>query len=148
MVRAMAETDEAKTLERIRRAAEGGSARSPLYLWMWRNHDAFADIVGMTRPNWTRLAEEFTAIGFSNDSGGMLTAAVARQTWVRVRKRYAQHHAAKKPRPKPSSPPLPAVVREIGAGAAPSAPFRPSRLAGSDGPPHPPTDLEKPFTRS
>jgi hypothetical protein len=146
----MAETDDRKTLERIRRAAEGGSTRSPLYLWMWRNHDAFTDIVGLTRPNWKRLADEFTALGFSNESSGELTAAVVRQTWVRVRKRYAQHHAGKKPRSKASSTALPAVAREIGAGTGrpASAPFKPSRLAGSDGPPHPPIDLDKPFNRS
>ena len=122
-------------LERIRKAAEGGSSRSPLYLWLWRHHDRFADIVSVTRPNWNRLAAEFGELGFKNELGGVLTGAVVRQTWVRVRKRYAEVNSARvsgRDR-RQSTPTLPPVVRPVSGGASPLP--RPvvslTRLAGS-----------------
>ena len=125
-------TDNAEVLERFRLAAESGSSRSPLHRWLWSHFDQVDAIIGDTRPNWTRLAEELGSMGFTNAAGGVLSAASVRQIWERVKRRKELDRGKRRGgRPKASA--LPPVVRPVGA---PSSAARPvvtlSKLKGDE----------------
>lgn len=73
------------SLSRLADAAK--TRRSPLYVWMLENHDAFAKVVAeAVRPNWTELAKAFAEQGLNDAGEKPASAEVARQTWWRVRK--------------------------------------------------------------
>lgn len=84
-----------QTLERIRQAVERGSTRSPLYRWLWRHHDDFLALVSEGRPSWSAVAKELDELGYRNGVGGKLTGETVRQTWLRVRARWAKVNSAK-----------------------------------------------------
>jgi hypothetical protein len=99
----MAHDDEANILSELRTALRRGAAtRSPLFQWMLRNHDRFAELVAEARPNWSRLTAEFARLGFTTAEGGPLNPQSVRQTWFRVRRRCAADRAAGKAKPVPA----------------------------------------------
>lgn len=118
-------------LRRIAEVARGGSGRSPLYRWLRARHDAFAELVEETRPNWKGLAEGFTELGLEGADGRWLTAETVRRTWWRVRRDVA---AARERRAKPPTPP--AVVPEPRSAATRATPqavaSAPSTSGGAD----------------
>ena len=78
-------------LERIAVLARTGNARSPLFRWLLARHDAFAALLAEGRPNWSLLAEGFTAEGLTN--GRPLTGETARRTWWKARRAHAKAEA-------------------------------------------------------
>lgn len=122
-----------QTLERVRQAVERGSTRSPLYRWLWRNHDEFAALVSVGRPSWSAVAAELDELGYRNGVGGKLTGETVRQTWLRVRARWAKVNSAKATWAKRNdAPALPPVVRPVSSGAPlPRPVVGLTRLAGS-----------------
>ena len=50
----MTDTDEPNKLAELRAALRerGGGRRSPLFQWMYRNHDALLEMLSEVRPNW------------------------------------------------------------------------------------------------
>lgn len=106
---------------------EGGDRRSPLYRWMWENHDGFAELLKGSRPNWTRLAETLAGLGFAGPGGEPLRSETVRQTWWRVRKRREEMVAASAgvPKPPPRSKPLAASVPTKAESVPASPPSRP-----------------------
>jgi hypothetical protein len=93
-------------LRQIAAVARAGSGRSPLYRWLRARHDAFAQLVEETRPNWTRLAEGFGALGLTGWRGRPLTGAMVQRTWWRVRRDVAALRQRRQQGPRPA----PAVV--------------------------------------
>jgi len=106
-------------LQRIAEAARAGSRLSPLYRWLRTRHDAFAELVDETRPNWKALADSFTELGLAGPSGRALTAETVRHTWWRVRRDVA---AAKERRAKPPAPPAAVPAPPPAATRAPPPP--------------------------
>ncbi len=132
--------------------ASGPSRASPLYRWMWANHDAFAQMLEKVRPDWTKLSEAFAERGFTTVNGTPLRPETVRQTWWRVRR---QRRASIQSPPKTNKPALSESV-PVSMPAPKAAPvskpsssgsFKLSRLAGTDGPPEPPVDRTKPINR-
>jgi len=70
--------------------AHGGPARSPLYRWMRRHHDALAAAFAEIPPAWGPLSAELVAVGLTDADGKQPTAQSARQTWYRVRRDVAR----------------------------------------------------------
>ncbi len=119
-------------LRLIAEVARAGSGHSPLYRWLRARHDAFAELVEESRPNWKALAGSFTELGLAGPSGRALTAETVRHTWWRVRRDVA---ANRERRTKP--PATPAVVPEPRPAAATAhppavAPATPSASSGAD----------------
>src|SRR4051812_46731958 len=87
-----ASQDFADTLSALQAAIEyGDDRRSPLFRWMLRHYDPFAELLQSarlagSRPNWARLANTFSQHGFLNADGAPLNKRVVRTTWYRVRK--------------------------------------------------------------
>ena len=82
---------------------EGASTRSPLFIWMLRNHDMLVETFIEARPNWTRVTEVLMSRGFSSTDGKPLNPQSVRQMWFRVRRRHAAIQAARQFRPAPSA---------------------------------------------
>lgn len=110
-------------LRRIAEVARGGSGRSPLYRWLRARHDAFAELVEETRPNWKGLAKGFTELGLEGAGGRSLTAETVRRTWWRVRRDVAAARArrAKPPHPPAAVPASPPVATRAPPPPAPAA---------------------------
>jgi hypothetical protein len=87
-----ASQDSADTLSALQAAIEyGDDRRSPLFRWMLKHYDPFAELLQSarltgSRPNWSRLANTFSQHGFLNADGAPLNKRVVRTTWYRVRK--------------------------------------------------------------
>lgn len=73
--------------------AHGGPARSPLYRWMRRHHDALAAAFAETPPAWKPFAVELASVGLTDVDGKPPAAVSARQTWYRVRRDVARARA-------------------------------------------------------
>jgi hypothetical protein len=96
----MAKTDEPSVLAELRAALQrkGGGRRSPLFRWMYRNHDALAEMFAEARPNWQQVAAVLTGRGFTGNEGRPLRPETVRKLWLRVRQRHGKAQAAGKPR--------------------------------------------------
>src|SRR5689334_13743385 len=133
-----------KALAALKEALEEGDSRqSALYRWMRENHDDFAELLQGRRPNWEKLTEVFRSLGFSDANANELQARTVRQTWWRVRRRYAADKVSKKPAPKSAAIPVVQVAEPVKppAPSAPPVPVPPAPAAtpaSSD-----PTDPER-----
>jgi T5orf172 domain-containing protein len=86
----------------IQGVIETGSApRSALLQWMLDNHDELLGMLENKRPNWKRLAEVFTKLGFS-DGDKALRGETVRHYWWRARK-IKQGFKSKRSRSLPGS---------------------------------------------
>lgn len=108
----MSNKDHTAAFAALKEAIEhGDDRRSPLYRWMWTNHDKFAGMLDGARPNWKKLAEVFAGLGFSDD-GKPLRSEGVRQTWYRVRRAKDAARRARKSKPEAVGL-APDVVREV-----------------------------------
>jgi hypothetical protein len=100
----MGKADETDIASDLRAALyEGASTRSPLFIWMLRNHDMLVETFIEARPNWTRVTELLMSRGFSSTDGKPLNPQSVRQMWFRVRRRHAAIQSASQFRPAPSA---------------------------------------------
>lgn len=108
----MKDKSDAEALAALKKAIDhGDDRRSPLYRWMWTNHDKFAGMLEGVRPNWKKLSEVFAGLGFF-DGDKTLRPDTVRQTWYRVRRAKEAIRRARKPKTE-SVGLAPDVVREV-----------------------------------
>lgn len=75
--------DDRKTLRALEEAAVF-DRRTPLFLWMYRHHAEFAEMVRKAgKPNWKAMATQFVKEGLLPQDRKYDTV---RQTWIAVRK--------------------------------------------------------------
>lgn len=144
-------------LDALRAAVETGDSRaSPLYRWLWSNHDEFACLLERARPNWTELANAFAQNGFTTGKGGPVRAETLRQMWFRIRRRKAGEGKRSEPENAttiaPKIPPKPEPKRNVSSASRvdkplPASPFKLTGLAGKNGSLEPPVDLSKPIKK-
>ena len=82
----MSDPDETSGLSDFRAALEahGGGMRSPLFQWMYRNHDALLEMFSEVRPNWPRVTAVLSERGFTGPDGRPLQPETVRKLWLRV----------------------------------------------------------------
>ena len=107
------------------------AGRSSLYRWLAENHDGIAEaVVGGRVIGWSKLVEDFAALGLVDGSGKPPSPQSARKTWGRVKADIAKVRAEK-------------------VAAAPSAPAHRSRSQSGWQPPvtvpSPPTGRREPL---
>ena len=109
-------------LQRITELARAGAGRSRLYRWLRTRHDAFADLLEETRPNWRTLAAGFAELGIFTAAGQPIAAEAVRHIWWRVRRDVAAARARR------AAPPVPAQAVAVVVPALPPAspPSRPA----------------------
>jgi hypothetical protein len=102
----MPDPDETSGLSDFRAALEahGGGMRSPLFQWMYRNHDALLEMLSEMRPNWPRVTAVLSERGFTGPDGRPLRPETVRKLWLRVRRRHGKAPAGTKPKPATSVP--------------------------------------------
>jgi hypothetical protein len=102
----MPDPDETGGLSDFRAALEahGGGIRSPLFQWMYRNHDALLEMLSEMRPNWPRVTAVLIERGFTGPDGRPLQPETVRKLWLRVRRRHGKAPAGTKPKPATSVP--------------------------------------------
>ena len=102
----MPDPDETGGLSDFRAALEahGGGIRSPLFQWMYRNHDALLEMLSEMRPNWPRVTAVLIERGFTGPDGRPLRPETVRKLWLRVRRRHGKALAGTKPKPATSVP--------------------------------------------
>lgn len=116
--------DDPNPLAELRKAlTSGASTRSPLFQYMLRNHDQLQEMFDEARPNWTKVTEVLTGLGYSSGDGHPLQPESVRKLWYRVRKRHASAQAKKKPKAAEAS----AVVFEVSEQEIPSHRFQRAR---------------------
>lgn len=62
------------------------SARSPVYLWLWRNHASLTAQLDSARVNWPTFAAALAELGVLDGNGAPPKAETVRRSWWRVRK--------------------------------------------------------------
>jgi hypothetical protein len=117
-------------MRRIAEVARAGSGRSLLYRWLRARHDAFAELVEETRPNWKGLAEGFNGLGLAGPDGRALTAETVRHTWWRVRRDVAAARA-RRAAPSTPSPAVPLAGPEMAPEPRPAPPAPPASSSES-----------------
>jgi hypothetical protein len=102
----MTDTDETNTLAELREALRerGGGMRSPLFQWMYRNHDTLLEMLSEARPNWPRVTAVLSGRGFTGPDGRPLQPETVRKLWLRVRRRHGKAQAGGKATPITSAP--------------------------------------------
>jgi hypothetical protein len=95
-----------------------GSKRSPLFRWMYENHNELVTM--LDQPNWTHVTAILTSRGFTGPEGRELKPETVRKLWLRVRLAHDKVQAGKKPKAKPvgAAP----VVNEVQPPASPESP--------------------------
>jgi hypothetical protein len=90
---------DASLLSDLRSAVQQGrgSKRSPLFRWMYENHDELVDM--LDQPNWTHVTELLGSRGFTGPDGRELKPETVRKLWLRVRQAHDKAQAGKKPKP-------------------------------------------------
>ena len=66
--------------------AAGNPRQSPVYQWLDVRHDGIIAKLNGRRMQWQPFAAHLNTLGLTDGHGGAVTAAVARNTWDRVRK--------------------------------------------------------------
>ena len=86
------------------------SARSPVYLWLWRNYASLTAQLDGARVNWATFAASLGDLGVLDGNGAPPKAETVRRSWWRVRKvKEAARERAQAKRPRPVQPdPVPA----------------------------------------
>lgn len=117
----MPDPDETGGLSDFRAALEahGGGMRSPLFQWMYRNHDALIEMLSEVRPNWPRVTAVLIERGFTGPDGRPLRPETVRKLWLRVRRRHGKARAGMKPKPATKPAISVPVVEAEGAAAEP-----------------------------
>ena len=117
----MPDPDETGGLSDFRAALEahGGGMRSPLFQWMYRNHDALIEMLSEVRPNWPRVTAVLIERGFTGPDGRPLRPETVRKLWLRVRRRHGKARAGMKPQPATKPAISVPVVEAEGAAAEP-----------------------------
>lgn len=73
-------------LQRLAASGALTSARSPVYLWMWRNYAGLAVKLDGARVHWPTFAASLADLGVVDGNGAAPKAETVRRTWWRVRK--------------------------------------------------------------
>jgi hypothetical protein len=96
----MSDPGETSGLSGFRAALEAhGGMRSPLFQWMYRNHDALLEMFSEVRPNWPRVTAVLSERGFAGPDGQPLRPETVRKLWLRVRQRHGKAQAGMQPKP-------------------------------------------------
>ena len=88
----MTDTDEPDMLAELRATLRerGGGRRSPLFQWMYRNHDTLLEMFSEVRPNWRQVSAVLTSRGFTAADGQPLQSESVRKLWHKVRRRHGK----------------------------------------------------------
>jgi hypothetical protein len=102
----MTDTDEPNMLAELKATLRerGGDRRSPLFQWMYHNHDALLEMFSDVRPNWPRVTAVLIERGFTGPDGRPLRPETVRKLWLRVRRRHGKAQAGMKPKPATNAP--------------------------------------------
>jgi hypothetical protein len=116
----MSDPGETSGLSDFRAALEahGGGMRSPLFQWMYRNHDTLLEMFSEVRPNWRQIAAVLTSRGFTATDGQPLQPESVRKLWHKVRRRHGKAQAGTKPKSAMGAPVVtsaPVVAAEAAA---------------------------------
>ena len=81
--------DKRRTLDEViaavRTPVGTGSGHSPLYLWLWDNHDRLAEELSAPhQPNWQEMAATLGRLGILDGTGKPPTATRLRKTWWKI----------------------------------------------------------------
>jgi hypothetical protein len=97
----MTDTNEPNMLAELKATLRerGGGRRSPLFQWMYRNHDTLLEMFSEVRPNWRQIAAVLTSRGFTATDGQPLQPESVRKLWHKVRRRHGKARAGTKPKP-------------------------------------------------
>jgi hypothetical protein len=95
----MTDTDEPDMLAELRATLRerGGGRRSPLFQWMYRNHDTLLEMFSEVRPNWRQVSAVLTSRGFTAADGQPLQPESVRKLWHKVRRRHGKAGGKAKP---------------------------------------------------
>ena len=77
----------------VLKAIAEGPLRSPLFHWLYKNHDEIARASAGRVISWAELCEKFEALGLTGCKGRPLTEENARKTWQQVRKEVRKQRA-------------------------------------------------------
>lgn len=95
-------------LQRLVTSGALSAARSPIYLWLWRNHAALLPKLDGNRVRWTTFAASLAAMGVLDANGRPPQAGAVRRSWWRVRKdKEAARAKVVRPPAPPAPPPVP-----------------------------------------
>jgi hypothetical protein len=116
----MADTNEPNMLAELKATLRerGGGRRSPLFQWMYRNHDTLLEMFSEVRPNWRQIAAVLTSRGFTATDGQPLQPESVRKLWHKVRRRHGKAQAGTKPKSAMGAPVVtsaPVVAAEAAA---------------------------------
>ena len=103
----------------------GRGHHSPLYLWLYENHDALAKQFGLTAPSWPDIARNLGDKGVFDGDGKAPTARGARGAWSRVRDQKKREGGLLASPPPDSSPSKGAVQLPSTENRLPLASERP-----------------------
>jgi len=95
-----------KLSRRILQQVERPKARSPLFHWLFENHDELIARAPGGRISWKEICITFAEVGLTDTRGQAPSPALAKLTWQRVRKAVLQARA-RQAALKPSSGPAP-----------------------------------------
>ena len=73
-------------LQRLVASGALTSARSPIYLWMWRNYAGLTAKLDGARVHWPTFAASLADLGVVDGNGAPPKAETVRRSWWRVRK--------------------------------------------------------------
>ena len=77
----------------VLKAIAEGPLRSPLFHWLYKNHDEIARASAGRAISWVELCEKFKALGLTGCKGRPLTEENARKTWQQVHKEVRKQRA-------------------------------------------------------
>jgi hypothetical protein len=119
----MTDTDEPNMLAELKATLRerGGGRRSPLFQWMYRNHDALLEMFSEVRPNWHRVTAVLTSRGFTATDGQPLQPESVRKLWHKVRRRHGKAQASAKSTFTTSAPVVRSALVVPTEGAAPDS---------------------------
>jgi hypothetical protein len=127
----MAKPDESSVLADLKSALKkGGSTRSPLFVWMLKNHNDLLEAFEEMPPNWAQVTKVLTERGFTGTDGKPLNPQSVRRMWHRVRQSHAKAQARKRVKgeaPAAASAKLEPVALEITEQEPTRPRFQPAR---------------------
>jgi hypothetical protein len=141
----MAKEDPNSLVELRKALSSGASTRSPLFQYMLRNHDQLREMFDEARPNWAKVTEVLSGLGYSSGDGNPLQPESVRKLWYRVRKRHASAQARTKPKVVEAQPAV-VEITEQQAIRPRFQPARPRHMATGEplAPPKPSAAPERP----
>ena len=107
----------ADDIARMVAASATATVRSPVYVWLRRNHAVLSAEFAEARVNWSQVAIKLAEIGVTDAKGQKPRAEAVRRAWWQVRRDLAAAKAKRQAgkAPEPVAVPYPDPVRLIRA---------------------------------